>query len=76
MKPIRVPETQKTLGAPQGMENEVDGLPVHYQKVGDYHTITSVWMLSEEDLMLIKNGGNVRLGILGGFHPPVMLWVE
>jgi hypothetical protein len=38
--------------------------------------IWSEWELSEEERLLVLGGGRIKLGVLGGRHPPVILLVE
>lgn len=74
MKPIRAPDANYTLHAPQGMENDVDRLHVKMEVIGGIRVCTSTWMLSEEDMQAIMHGAHIQLSVWGS-HPPVLLSV-
>ena len=66
---IDFPESNLTLGPPQGMEDQVGDLRVHHDT--KRRQFISCWQPTDVERELIAQGGNVYLGVLGTGHPPV-----
>lgn len=75
MIPMRIERATHYMGAPEGWDPEKDGECGHLavRQVGN--VFWSLWEPTPGEIELIKQGGSVLLGIVGG-QPPVMLAVE
>jgi hypothetical protein len=62
MEPIRFDQATDVLGAPQGKEGEIGGMPIYRHPDG---LIVSCWKLSEEELEEVKRTGIVWLWVMG-----------
>lgn len=69
MKPVKFPEMNLVLKAPEGMEEVVFDLPVH--RSDDPALVVSCWELEEGDLAEIVRTGRVWLSVLGTTQPPL-----
>lgn len=64
---IAFPESTSILGAPDGMDEEVYGLPVYR----DGQVTVSCWKLTEEEIVEIIRTGCVWLNVMGSNQPPL-----
>ncbi len=66
----------RVLEAPDGYDHQKNGecvgLPVRFERLGDYLTSKSVWKPTPEQLAVLNEGGAIELTVIGG-QPPVML---
>lgn len=80
MKALKLPITNKVLGAPKDWDEAkhgpCDGLPVHISEQNGMPVIFSYWQPSPEEIALIINGMPIRLAVFGHAHPPVGMDVE
>lgn len=66
MKPVKFPEANACLGAPPGMEKEVE--PLHVYRDGTYHI--SVWTLSWSERLRVLFTGKVWLWVMMAHTQP------
>lgn len=80
MRPGTIPNSTRILGNPSDMTTEQCGaLAVRDEMVeigaDRFQAMTSEWILSPQERQQIAEGHPVRLSIIGGSHPPVILTV-
>lgn len=79
MKPGKIANMTRALGAPIGWDHEKQGvcgtLPIRDDQDRAGHSMTSAWYPSPEEIEAMKNGAPVLLNVLGTIHPPVALSV-
>lgn len=67
------------LGAPDGWNPDAHGpclgLPIRDEHLGDMPMMISAWEPTPDELAAIAAGAKVMLRIVGGGHPPVMVYV-
>ena len=72
-KGIKFPQSNNSLGAPQGQEEEVYPLPIYKSEPtdpnGPYHI--SCWELSKEELEEVKKTGKIWLHVFGPTTYPI-----
>lgn len=80
MKPDKMEDATRTLGAPADWDPARDGqcgvLEIRDQKIDRINRMYSAWVLSDAERAAIAAGGRVILTVLGDVHPPVSLIVE
>lgn len=78
MIPGRILNATRVLGAPVDWDAERDGpccgLPVRLELAGGLPTMVSAWQPTPAEIAAIVQGSPVYLRVVGGSHPPVMLW--
>lgn len=72
------PSNNAILGAPAGMPiDECAALPVTRIYYSDgTPAVASFWKPTPDELALLNRGQAVRLTVLGGTHPPLVLGVD
>lgn len=71
----------RLLGAPRDWDQQLDGscgvLPVidAVDEQSGFNFIYSFWRPTAEELEALRNGGAVRLGIMGTVHPVISMGV-
>lgn len=72
------PSNNAVLGAPAGMPiDECNALPITRIQYSDgTPAVASYWKPTPDELALLNRGQAVRLTVLGGTHPPLMLGVD
>lgn len=73
MKPIRMPHTTRTLGAPNDWDEKRNGVCVGLPITDSNGVMLSYWKPSWKQRLLILAGRPIRLGVFGASHPPVSL---
>lgn len=78
MTPIRTNRTNDVLGvSPKQAAQGVNPLPITRDSSEDPPTVSSDWVLSDEDIEALKaNGGIVKIRLWGVSHPPLALVVD
>lgn len=75
----RIDGCTRALGAPAGWNPERDGycgtLPIRDEMNGGVPCMVSAWEPTPAELAALNAGAKVMLRVVGGGHPPVMLWV-
>jgi hypothetical protein len=61
MKPIKFEQATEVLGAPQGMEKEVGGIPIYRND----EEIISCWEMDREERAEFEKTGKIYLRIMG-----------
>ena len=77
MKAIKFDRATGSLTAPKNWDEDKYGPcdPLPYMRDEEQNTITSVWMPSDEDRVILQSGGGIALTAFGTSHPPVMMQV-
>lgn len=75
MRPIKFDRATGSLTAPKNWDEEKYGPcdPLPYMRDEEQNTITTVWVPSDEDLVILQSGGGIALTAFGTSHPPVMM---
>lgn len=76
MQYIQRPECNMVYNAPAGQEDKVGALHVKVHDMEGWHTLTSFWKPSPEELAVLNAGGVVTLNIHAKAHPIVSMGVE
>lgn len=71
MTPVEISNATRVLAKDQ---DEYLNLHICDQVVDGQNNMISLWQPNADDLEMIKNGGLIKLSIVGQIHPPV--WVE
>jgi len=77
MKPLKFADRTRSVGKPEGWDEELDG-PCETLDIYDHidvqtgaNIMFSLWRPDMSELQALLNGGAVRLGIFGVGHPVV-----
>ncbi len=77
MKPIPIKDMTRDLAKPQGWNETIHGscgtLPIRDEPHISGNVMLSHWRPSEEELLLLNEGGIVELMVCGSLHPPVSI---
>ncbi len=79
MKPIRMTEATRSLGAPGDWNDkagECQTLDIYDYEGHNGNIMASAWMPDEEELHALRNGAILYLHIHGKAHPVVSLSVQ
>lgn len=78
MIPARIENCTRALGAPVGWTPETSGqcvgLPIRDEVHGDIPVMISAWEPTPAEIAAIVGGAKVMLKVVGGAHPPVLIW--
>ena len=72
MKPLKL--INKTRVLEQSQEGLLP-LEIEDVELSGVNLMNSCWSLSENEIEMLKNGGAIKLSIVGTIHPPVLLMV-
>lgn len=77
MKGVPFKDMTGEIGKPNSMSaEECSSLPIKRTTNGNYQAIESVWELSEEELIMIKESKRIRIGIIGNGMQPIYIAAE
>lgn len=73
---INHPNCNRNMGAPQGLESEVETLRIADRTDRFGRAMTSYWLPNAADLEVLNAGGSVALTIHSQVHPILSMSVE
>jgi hypothetical protein len=76
MKFLTLPEHNLELGRPKDWDEARDGKCETITCLGEWDGFTIALEFDQVELIKLRNGGRLKIKILGGAFPPIAPWVE
>lgn len=76
MEQFKHPKCNHVLNPAPEDKTGTTPLAVERLTVAGYYCVASYWQPNADDLRMLREGGSVRLLVLGTSHPPLRLEVE